>query len=52
VNKVVNSPDVKETWAKQGAAPMGMSVDQFAKFLAEDIQKWSKLVKDTGMKVD
>jgi tripartite-type tricarboxylate transporter receptor subunit TctC len=52
VNKVVNSPDVKETWAKQGAAPMGMSVDQFGKFLAEDIQKWSKLVKDTGMKVD
>jgi len=52
VNKLVNSAEVKETWAKQGAAPMGMSVDQFGRFLAEDIQKWSKLVKDTGMKVD
>jgi len=52
VNKVVNSADVKETWAKQGAAPMGMSVDQFGRFLREDVQKWSKLVKDTGMKVD
>jgi len=52
VNKVVNSAEVKEAWAKQGAAPMGMSVDQFGKFLGEDIQKWSKLVKDTGMKVD
>jgi len=52
VNKVVNSAEVKETWAKQGAAPMGMSVDQFGKFLGEDIQKWSKLVKGTGMKVD
>jgi tripartite-type tricarboxylate transporter receptor subunit TctC len=52
VNKVVNSPEVKETWGKQGAAPMGMTVDQFDKFLRQDIQKWSKLVKDTGMKVD
>jgi tripartite-type tricarboxylate transporter receptor subunit TctC len=52
VNKVVNSPDVKEAWAKQGAAPMGMSVDEFDKFLRADIQKWAKLVKDTGMKVD
>ena len=52
VNRIVNSADVKEAWAKQGAAPMGMSVDQFGKFLGEDIQKWSKLVKDTGMKVD
>jgi len=52
VNKVITAPEVKETWAKQGAAPMGMSVDQVGKFLLEDIQKWSKLVKDTGMKVD
>jgi len=52
VNKIVNSSEVKEAWAKQGAAPMGMSVDQFGKFLGADIQKWSKLVKDTGMKVD
>ena len=51
-NKIVNAPEVKEAWAKQGAAPMGMSVDQFGKFLGEDIQKWSKLVKATGMKVD
>jgi len=52
VNKIINGPDVKETWAKQGAVPMGMSVDEFGKFLREDIAKWSKLVKATGMKVD
>ena len=52
VNKIINAPDVKETWAKQGAVPMGMSVDEFGKFLHEDIAKWSKLVKATGMKVD
>jgi tripartite-type tricarboxylate transporter receptor subunit TctC len=52
VNKIINAPDVKNNWAKQGAAPMGMTPDEFGKFLREDIAKWSKLVKDTGMKVD
>jgi tripartite-type tricarboxylate transporter receptor subunit TctC len=50
--KILNAPDVKENWNKQGAVPMGMSLDEFGKFLREDVQKWSKLVKDTGMKVD
>ena len=52
VNKIINAPDVKETWGKQGAVPMGMGVDEFGKFLQEDIAKWAKLVKATGMKVD
>ena len=52
VNKIINAPDVKEVWGKQGAAPMGMGVDEFGKFLQEDIAKWAKLVKATGMKVD
>jgi len=52
VNKIINAPEVKETWGKQGAVPMGMPVDEFGRFLQEDIAKWSKLVKATGMKVD
>jgi tripartite-type tricarboxylate transporter receptor subunit TctC len=50
--KVVNAPAVKENWTKQGAVPMGMTPDQFDRFVREDITKWSKLVKETGMKVD
>jgi tripartite-type tricarboxylate transporter receptor subunit TctC len=52
VNKLLNSAEVKENWAKQGTITMGMSIEQFDKFLRQDIQKWSKLVKSTGMKVD
>jgi len=52
VRKVINAPDVKENWSKQGAVPMGMTPEEFGKFLREDIAKWAKLVKDTGMKVD
>ena len=52
VSKVLNAPDVKENWSKQGAVPMAMPIDEFGKFLREDVQKWAKLVKETGMKVD
>jgi tripartite-type tricarboxylate transporter receptor subunit TctC len=52
VRKVINAPDVKDIWAKQGAVPMAMAPEEFGRFLREDIAKWGKLVKDTGMKVD
>ena len=52
IEKIANSPDVKEAWAKQGAVPMRMNAEEFGKFLEQDIQKWSKVVKFSGAKVD
>ena len=52
INKVVNAPEVKAAWAKQGAVPMGMTPEQFDRFLREDIVKWAKVVKLSGAKVD
>ncbi len=49
---MLNAPDVKDTWGKQGAVPMSMSIAQFDKFLRDDIAKWAGVVKATGMKVD
>jgi hypothetical protein len=31
---------------------MGMSIDQFDKFLREEIVKWAKAVKASGAKAD
>jgi tripartite-type tricarboxylate transporter receptor subunit TctC len=52
VNRIINSAEVKDIWAKQGAQPMGMTLEQFDKFLREDIAKWAKVVKLSGAKVD
>jgi tripartite-type tricarboxylate transporter receptor subunit TctC len=52
VNKIVNSAEVKDTWGKQGAVPMGMTVEQFERFMREDIAKWAKIVKLSGAKID
>src|SRR5688572_15576052 len=52
VVRIINSAEVKENWTKQGAVPMGMTVDQFDKFLRDDIVKWSGVIKAAGLKTD
>ncbi|HEU4350726.1 MAG TPA: tripartite tricarboxylate transporter substrate binding protein [Burkholderiales bacterium] len=51
-NKIINSAEVKAAWAKQGVFPMGMSIDEFDKFLRAEIVKWAKVVKVSGAKAD
>src|SRR5690349_13771030 len=52
ISKVVNRPDVKEAWGKQGAVPMAMSPAEFDKFLRADIEKWAKVVASAGIKAN
>jgi len=52
IRRITGLPDVKETWAKQGAVPMQMTPAQFGKFMEQDIEKWAKVVKLSGAKVD
>jgi tripartite-type tricarboxylate transporter receptor subunit TctC len=52
INKIVNTPDVKAAWAKQGAVPMVMSPSVFAKYVADDVTKWATVVRVSGAKAD
>jgi tripartite-type tricarboxylate transporter receptor subunit TctC len=52
IQKIASAPDVKDAWAKQGAVPMHMSAEEFGKFMEQDIQKWAKVVRVSGAKVD
>jgi tripartite-type tricarboxylate transporter receptor subunit TctC len=52
VRKIVNNPDVKAAWAKQGAVPMSMGVSEFDQYLNADIAKWANIVKVSGAKPD
>lgn len=52
ITKIVSTPEMVESWAKQGAVPMKMSPEQFDKYLRDDIEKWAKVVKVSGAKVE
>jgi tripartite-type tricarboxylate transporter receptor subunit TctC len=52
MRKIVNNPEVKTAWAKQGAVPMSMTVAEFDNYLNADIAKWANIVKVSGAKAD
>ena len=52
ITKAVNRADVKADWSKQGAVPMQMLPDAFAKYVREDIDKWAQVVKVSGAKFE
>jgi tripartite-type tricarboxylate transporter receptor subunit TctC len=52
IGKVLARADIREAWRKQGAETVRMTPDQFGAFLQGDIDKWAKLVKAAGIKVD
>ena len=49
---VLGLADVKERLAGLGADPQPMTPDDFGKFVRDDIAKWSKVVKESGAKID
>lgn len=50
--KALQQPDVREIWAAQGATAGGQPPDEFAKFVHSEIERWGKVVKDAGIKID
>jgi tripartite-type tricarboxylate transporter receptor subunit TctC len=51
INKVINLPEVKETWLKQGAIPLVKTPEEFDAYLRKDIEKWAEVVKVSGVKI-
>jgi len=52
VRKMVNNPEVRATWARQGAVSMSMTVSEFEQYLNADIAKWANIVRISGAKPD
>jgi tripartite-type tricarboxylate transporter receptor subunit TctC len=43
---------VKEKFSAMGANPVGNTNDQFSDYIKNEIAKWTKVVKDSGAKVE
>jgi tripartite-type tricarboxylate transporter receptor subunit TctC len=46
------APEVVERLAPDGGEPVGSTSEEFARFIAEDMARWSKLVRETGIHFD
>lgn len=47
---VVQSPEFLKQLANEGAVPIGNSPSEFAGIMRADLQKWSKVVKEAGIR--
>jgi len=52
IKAIMQRPDVKASWAVQGAEPMLMTPDEFDAYLRGDIEKWAHVVKISGAKAE
>lgn len=52
ISKITTNADVRKQWAAQGTSAMTMSVDEFGRYLNDDIAKWANIVKISGAKAE
>jgi tripartite-type tricarboxylate transporter receptor subunit TctC len=52
IAEILKTPEMGEVLAKQGATPLISSPDAFRDLLAQDIEKWRKVVKASGATIN
>ena len=50
IARVTGNPDVRKAWAAQGTSAMTMNVDEFTRYLNDDIAKWTRIVRAASLK--
>lgn len=52
IAQALSTPGMKEKLVAQGATPVGSKPEQFAEYIRAETNKWGKVVKESGAKVD
>jgi tripartite-type tricarboxylate transporter receptor subunit TctC len=52
IHKALDDPELRAALLARGAQPVPASADEFARRIAAGARKWSKVVRDSGAKVD
>jgi tripartite-type tricarboxylate transporter receptor subunit TctC len=51
-NKALQSPELRKKLGDEGADPAGGTPEQFAALIRDEIPRWSKVVKESGARID
>ena len=52
IAKITANPEVRRAWTAQGTTAMTMGVDEFTRYMNDDIAKWARIVKFSGAKAE
>ena len=52
IARVVRSPELRERWIEQGFEPRVTTVDGLAAAIQSDVDKWGRIVKQAGIRVE
>lgn len=50
--KITGNADVRKAWSAQGTTAMTMGVEEFTRYMNDDITKWARIVKFSGAKAE
>ena len=52
ISKTMASPAMRERATQEGATPIGNTPAEFDRFLKTEIAKWTRIIRDAGIKLD
>lgn len=52
VSRIVNTPDMRARIIEQGFQPVAMSVSETERFVSADVERWARVIRQAGIKVD
>ncbi|MCX7140856.1 MAG: tripartite tricarboxylate transporter substrate-binding protein, partial [Proteobacteria bacterium] len=50
--KALAAPDVREKLHAQGAEPVGSAPEEFRAYIRAEIDKWGRVVRASGLRID
>jgi tripartite-type tricarboxylate transporter receptor subunit TctC len=52
VAKAMATPTIRERTMEQGATPIGSTPAQFERFVRDEVTKWTRIIREAGIKLD
>ena len=52
IGRILKQPEVQERFTREGMETAHSTPEEFSRYLAQDIAKWTKVVKDGNIKID